>query len=173
MNSLIKVLPNVKKYNDYIYELKKGINPIMLSGLTDVGKVHMAYSTNFYVEKPICIVTYNELQARKIINDLKYFNDNVEFFPKREVISFEYLTESKDTLYRRISTLNNIVSGKSKIIVTTIEAAMQKMISMDKLYENVLSLKVGQTIELEALKDKISKLGFERTDLIIWFIAFL
>ena len=166
MNSLIKVLPNVKKYNDYIYELKKGINPIMLSGLTDVGKVHMAYSTNFYVEKPICIVTYNELQARKIINDLKYFNDNVEFFPKREVISFEYLTESKDTLYRRISTLNNIVSGKSKIIVTTIEAAMQKMISMDKLYENVLSLKVGQTIELEALKDKISKLGFERTDLI-------
>ena len=99
MNSLIKILPNVKKYNDYIYELKKGINPIMLSGLTDVGKVHMAYSTNFYVEKPICIVTYNDLQARKIINYLKYFKDNVAYFPKRDIISFDYLTESKDDLH--------------------------------------------------------------------------
>ena len=166
MDSLVKVLPNVKKYNDYIYELKKGIKPILLSGLTDVGKVHMAYSTNFYVEKPICIVTYNELQARKLLNDLKFFNDSVAFFPKREIISFDYLTESKDVLYKRISTLNDIVSGKAKIIVTTIEAAMQRMISMDKLYENKLSLKVGDSIDLNTLKEKLVKLGFERSELI-------
>ena len=166
MNSLIKILPNVKKYNDYIYELKKGINPIMLSGLTDVGKVHMAYSTNFYVEKPICIVTYNDLQARRIINDLKYFKDSVAYFPKRDIISFDYLTESKDVLYKRISTLNEIVSGKTKIIVTTIEAAMQRMICKDKLYENQLNLFVGKTIELDELKEKLIKLGFERAELI-------
>ena len=67
MNSLVKVLPSLEKYNDYIFNLKKGVSPIMLSGLTDVAKVHMAYSTKFYTEKPICIVTYNELQAKKII----------------------------------------------------------------------------------------------------------
>ena len=166
MNSLIKILPNVKKYNDYIYELKKGVKPIMLSGLTDVGKVHMAYSTNFYVEKPICIVTYNDLQARRIINDLKYFKDSVAYFPKRDIISFDYLTESKDVLYKRISTLNEIVSGKTKIIVTTIEAAMQRMICKDKLYENQLNLFVGKTIELDELKEKLIKLGFERAELI-------
>ena len=57
MNSIIKTVPNVKKFNDYLFEVKKGTSPIMLSGLTDAGKVHMAYSTKFYSEKPICIIT--------------------------------------------------------------------------------------------------------------------
>ena len=52
MNSLVKVIPNVKKFNDYLFEVKKGTNPMMLSGLTDVGKIHMAYATRFYTEKP-------------------------------------------------------------------------------------------------------------------------
>lgn len=38
MNSLVKVVPNVKKFNDYLFEVKKGTNPMMLSGLTDVRK---------------------------------------------------------------------------------------------------------------------------------------
>ena len=70
MNSLVKIVPNVKKYKAYIEDLKNGVSPIMISGLTDSGKMHFAYSSYFYQEKPICIVTYNDLQARRIINDL-------------------------------------------------------------------------------------------------------
>ena len=82
MNSLVKVTPNIKKFNDYVFEVKKGTTPIMLSGLTDSGKVHMAYSTRFYSEKPICIITYNELQAKKIVKDLEFFGEKVKFLPK-------------------------------------------------------------------------------------------
>ena len=85
MNSLIKTVPNVKKFNDYLFALNKGTTPIMLSGLTDVGKIHMAYATKFYSEKPICIITYNEMQAKKIIKDLAFFGEKVRFFPKRDV----------------------------------------------------------------------------------------
>lgn len=166
MNSLVKVIPNVKKFNDYLFEVKKGTNPMMLSGLTDVGKIHMAYATRFYTEKPICIVTYNELQAKKIVKDLAFFGETVRFFPKRDVISFDYLAESKDTLFKRISVLNNIVKRKNKIIVTTIEAAMQKMITKESLYKNVMHLKVGDFFNLEQLKEKLVLLGYERYDLI-------
>ena len=140
MNSLIKTVPNVKKFNDYLFEINKGTSPIMLSGLTDVGKIHMAYSTKFYSERPICIITYNELQAKKIIKDLAFFGEKIKFFPKREVISFDYVAESKDLPYARIEVLNKIEKNKAKIIVTTIEALMQKMIAKDSLYKNKLDL---------------------------------
>jgi len=166
MNSIVKVTPNIKKFNDYMFEVKKGTTPIMLSGLTDTGKVHLAYSTRFYSDKPICIVTYNELQAKKIVKDLEYFGEKVKFFPKRDTVSFDYIAESKDLLYKRISVLNNIVKGKTKIIVTTIEAMMQKMITKEALYKNVMSLKVGDTLNLEELKEKLILLGYERYDLI-------
>ena len=38
MNSLVKITPNIKKFNDYLFEVKKGTTPIMLSGLTDARK---------------------------------------------------------------------------------------------------------------------------------------
>ena len=166
MNSLIKIVPNVKKFNDYLFEVKKGTTPIMLSGLTDVGKVHMAYSTKFYSEKPICIITYNEMQAKKIMKDLAFFGEKVKLFPKRDVISFDYIAESKDTLFKRISVLNKLVKNDKKIIVTTIEAAMQKMITKESLYKHVMNLKVGDTFDLEVLKEKLVLLGYERYDLI-------
>ncbi len=166
MNSILKIVPNVKKYNDYLFNVKKGTNPIMLSGLTDVGKVHLAYSTKFYAEKPICIITYNEMQARKIIKDLSYFKDNVKFFKKRDITSFDYLAESKDNLYDRIEILNSILNNEKPIIVTTIEAVMQKMVSKESLYKNTITIKKDSTIKLDEIKEKLVLLGYERYDLI-------
>lgn len=118
----------------------------------------MAYSTRFYSEKPICIITYNELQAKKIIKDLKFFCENIDYFPKREIITFDYIAESKDALFDRISVLNNIVNNKSKIVVTTIEAAMQKMITKENLYKYVMKLKNGDTVNLNDLKERLVRL---------------
>ena len=165
MNDIVKILPNYKKFSSYIQDVKNGITPIMLSGLTDAGKVHFAYSTLFYSEKPICIVTYNELQAKKIIKDLEYFEKKIDFFPKREIVTYDYIAESKDNLYTRISTLNNIYNKKAKIVVTTIEAIMQKIVSKDVLYKNVLKFKVGETINLDDIKEKLITLGYERTEM--------
>lgn len=165
MNDIIKILPNYKKFNSYIEDVKANVNPIMLSGLTDSGKVHFAYSTMFYSEKPICIITYNELQAKKIIKDLEYFTQDINYFPKREIVTYDYLAQSKDNLYSRINTLNNIYKKNAKVIVTTIEAVMQKIISKDALYKNVLKFKIGQTVNLEEIKEKLVSLGYERTEM--------
>lgn len=166
MNDIIKVLPNFKKFNDYIEKVKNKTNPIMLSGLTDSGKVHFAYSTYFYVEKPICIITYNEMQAKKIIKNLAYFTKEIEFFPKKEIMAYNFLAESKDIAYSRISCLNNIYDNKAKIIVTTIEAVSQKIIDKNVLYKNIIELKTGETVELEKIKEQLVALGYERCDVV-------
>ena len=52
------------------------------------------------------------------------------------------------------------------IIVTTIEAVMQKMIAKDTLYQNVIDFEVGKTYLLDEIKEKLVGLGYERSDLI-------
>ncbi len=166
MNDIVKILPNFKKFNDYISNVKDNTSPIMLSGLTDSGKVHFAYSTYFYAEKPICIITYNELQAKKIIRNLEYFENNINYFPKKEILAYDYLAESKDITYSRIACLNEIHKKQAKIIVTTIEALSQKIIPEDVLYKNILELKIGDVINLEEIKQKLVLLGYERQDVV-------
>ncbi|MBE5819721.1 MAG: transcription-repair coupling factor [Clostridiales bacterium] len=166
MNETIKVLPNFKKFKSYIKDVQDNINPIMLSGLTDVGKVHFAYATSFYAEKPICIITYNEMQAKKLIKDLQYFSNQIEFFPKREILTYNYLAESKEISYQRISCLNNIYTKKAKIIVTTIEAVSQKIISKEALYKNIVTINKGKNLDLAEIKTKLTMLGYERCDMV-------
>lgn len=166
MNSLVKIVPNVKKYSDYLFDINKNKTPIMLSGLTDVGKVHMAYSTKFYTGKPICIITYNEMQAKKIKKDFEFFEDHVRLFSKRDIVNFDYIAESKDVLHERISNLNDIIDKKTPIIITTIEACMQKIICKKDLYKNLVTLKIGDEISIEKLKEILVSLGYERYDLI-------
>ena len=166
MNELVKVLPNFRKFNDYIKNVKNNTSPIMLSGLTDSAKAHFAYSTYFYAEKPICIITYNEMQAKKILKDLQYFSDRVVYFPKREILAYDYLAESKDISYDRINCLNAIYNKKAKIIITTIEAVSQEIIAKETLFSSVFELKENMTIDLEDIKHKLNSLGYERCDLV-------
>ena len=71
--------------------------------------------------------------------------------------------ESYDNLYERIKVLNEL--NKKCIVITTIEAAMQKMIPKEVLYKNKIKLKVGDTINTEELKEKLISMGYERTEL--------
>ena len=166
MNELVKVLPNFRKFNDYINNVKNNTSPIMLSGLTDASKTHFAYSTHFYTDKPICIITYNEMQAKKILKDLQYFSQKIVYFPKREILAYDYLAESKEISYDRINCLNAIYNKKAKIIVTTIEAVSQEIISKEVLFSSVFDLKENMTIDLEDIKFKLNSLGYERCDLV-------
>ena len=52
------------------------------------------------------------------------------------------------------------------IIVTTMEAIMQKMVTKQTLYQNKLEFKVGNNYELETIKETLVTLGYERNDLV-------
>ncbi len=166
MEPSVKILPNFKKYSQYIEDVKNRINPIMLSGLTDSGKVHFAFSTHFYTERPIVVITYNELQAKKIQKDLEYYTEEVLLFPKRETFAYDYIAKSNENYYQRMNVLNKIYTQEAKVIVTTIEAIMQKLPAKEVLFKNKINLKVGQTIKMDKLKEKLVLLGYERYDLV-------
>lgn len=42
---------------------------------------------------------------------------------------------------------------------------MQKIVSKEVLYRNILNFKVGETIDLDDIKDKLINLGYERTEM--------
>ena len=166
MNTILGELGKSPKFCEYIKSIENKKSPIAISGLTDVGMVQMLAATEEFVKKPICIITYNEIQARKIVEDLKYFTDKVIYLPKKEIVTYDYVAESKDLPYERIEALNKIQELKTGIVVTTAEATIQKMISKQELYKNTLNFKIGEEYKLEDIKQKLVDLGYVRCDLI-------
>lgn len=169
MNFLIKTLEENKKFQELTKQINK-TGPIAISGLVDVEKLHVLAGIFNETKRPMVLVTYNEIQARKLYQDLKKLIKQTYFFPKKEITSYDYVAQSKEIEYKRIDVLNKMYLAKQQkepiIIVTTIEAVMQKMIAKDTLYQNVIDFKVGKTYLLDGIKEKLVGLGYERSDLI-------
>ena len=169
MNFLIKTLEENKKFQELTKQINK-TGPIAISGLVDVEKLHVLAGIFNETKRPMVLVTYNEIQARKLYQDLKKLIKQTYFFPKKEITSYDYVAQSKEIEYKRIDVLNKMYLAKQQkepiIIVTTIEAVMQKMIAKDTLYQNVIDFEVGKTYLLDGIKEKLVGLGYERSDLI-------
>lgn len=169
MNFLIKTLEENKKFQELTKQISK-TGPIAISGLVDVEKLHVLAGILNETKRPMVLVTYNEIQARKLYQDLKKLIKQTYFFPKKEITSYDYVAQSKEIEYKRIDVLNKMYLAKQQkepiIIVTTIEAVMQKMVAKDTLYQNVIDFEVGKTYLLDEIKEKLVGLGYERSDLI-------
>ena len=50
-------------------------------------------------------------------------------------MTYDYVAESKENLYERIDVLNKIKSKRGLIVVTTIEASMQKLPKKEILFK--------------------------------------
>lgn len=167
MNTIIGELGKSQKFIDLSKQIEVKQSPISISGLTSVGMTEIISAINGYNKKPILIVTYNEIQAKKILENLKAFEkEKVVFFPKKEIVTYDYIAESKDLPYERIETLTKIIEKKNPIIVTTIESLMQKLPSKEVLFKDILEFKVGDICNLDDIKKKLINLGYSRYDLI-------
>ena len=163
MNSIISKMQTNNKFAEFIEDIKNKKGPICVSGLSDVYKAQLIGATKENLKNTCLIITYNEIQAKKIYDDVKQFEKNTFIFNKKDIVTYDYEVESYDNLYERIKVLNEL--NKKCIVITTIEAAMQKMIPKEVLYKNKIKLKVGDTINTEELKEKLISMGYERTEL--------
>ena len=146
MNFLVEKLLDNEKFEAYITDIKNNISPISLSGLSDVGKTHILAGTLASIKQKVCVITYNEIQAKKLIQDLQFFiggseKEKIIYFPKKEISPYDYVSQSKELPYERIYALNRIYQNEPSVIITTIEALMQSLPEKDLLYQNIISFK--------------------------------
>ena len=166
MNAILGELGRSPKFYEYVKNIEQKISPISIWGLNDVGEAQFVKATEEFSKKPICIITYNEIQAKQIIENLKYFSDKIVYFPKKEIVTYDYVAESKNLPYERIEALNQILRKRNLIVVTTIESLMQRIPAKEVLYKNTLDFKVGDIYKIEDIKQKLVDLGYTRYDLI-------
>ena len=167
MNTIIGELGKSKKFVDLNKQIENKTSPISISGLTGVGMAEFITALHEYQKKPILMITYNEIQAKQILEDMQNFQkERTVLFPKKEIVTYDYIAESQDLPYERIEVLNQIMENKKLIIITTIEALMQKLPAKEVLFKNVLKFKVGDIYNLDELKKKLVELGYTRCDLI-------
>ena len=151
LNGKIQVMRRIEP------EIKKEKNNVSIFGLTDSQKAHIIYSLNIYSEKSSCIICSNNMQAKKMMQDLKFFSDKeIVFFPAREIVYYDVEAESKEIENARMYAIEKILSKENIILVTTIDAMLQKCVPINKYKNSSLNFNIGDKVNLDNILNYVN-----------------
>ena len=95
------------------------------TGVTEAQKCHLIASIIHPMDESCLLVTYDELQANRLLDDLKLFlPDKLVLFPAREMMLYHAAAHSQEVTGRRHAVLEELISGDKIMIVTYIDALL-------------------------------------------------
>lgn len=167
LNMFIDSLKNLSSYDQLINEINKKTSPIALHGLSEENIAHISYALNQHLSKQILIITYDEIRAKKILEDLVFFGkENSELFPTREVVFYDIAAHSQEVSNHRVRVLDRLIQGENILVVSSIQSIMNKIMAKTLIKEYTIDIEMGQIIDLNKLSKIFVTQGYERVDMV-------
>ena len=106
----------------------------------------------------------SEERAKEVLQDCKAFSENVYFYPPKDYLFYKADTRGHYILRERGECLRHLLEDSGGMIVTTFPALMEKMEGKNAFRGSLFTVKVGMSIELSDLQDKLSEMGYKRAE---------
>lgn len=156
----------MEEYRRLLDNVKKGLSPVAVHGLSESQKSHIAYSLFDNIRNSMVFLTYNDLEAKKVYEDLCFFTDNAYYLPSREVLFYDIEAISSDIASERLKTLREVIDKDALILVTSVDNIAQKYIDPSIINKYRIKIKVGDTIDLAHIVHTFIISGYERVDMV-------
>jgi transcription-repair coupling factor (superfamily II helicase) len=168
MKGFTDFLLELEEYNTLLAGIKEGISPINIIGASDSQKTHLMYSVCEHTKRPCLIVTYNDLQAKKLYEDMSFFiGDKVKLFPSKELILYDIEAHSTEILQKRIEVLDALCrDGEKTVVIASIEALQQYTIPHEVYIKHRMTLRVGMIYDQHEIIENFTAMGYERVDMV-------
>ena len=106
----------------------------------------------------------NEERAKEVLQDCRAFSENVYYYPPKDYLFYKADTRGHYILRERGECLRHLLEDSGGMIVTTFPALMEKMEGKNAFRGSLFTVKVGMSIALSDLQDKLSEMGYKRAE---------
>ncbi|TCW32024.1 transcription-repair coupling factor [Thermohydrogenium kirishiense] len=163
----IRPIENLKE----VVEIKEAIErermPLLIYGLTDSQKAHIAHYIIKKFNKKVLFITYDDVEARSIYEDMNSFlNGDAYLIPSRDALFYKVDASSLDLIGKRLIAVKKIIENKPSAFVASIDAAMNKVVSKDIFLRYGRRYKIGDVIDIEELSLSLVTMGYERVPMV-------
>ena len=116
---------------------------------------------------PLLIITTSTRHAEELSQEIGSWigKDLVVNFPAWETLPHERLSPKADTVTARFKALNKISNQKVRVIVCSVRALLQPIISND-LNTSIIKIQQGLNLQMQELMNQLIRFGFSRSDLV-------
>lgn len=162
METLLAPLRELEEFTQLKIAIQKGATPVNVIGGIDTQKCHLVYGVSD--EKAFrLIVTHNELRAKEIMEDYRMYDREVMYYPAKDLIFYSADVHGQAIVKERLKVIRKIAENEPVTIVTTIDAGMDYCLPFEKYMENKITIAGGDIVDLEAIRNRLSDMGYENT----------
>lgn len=163
-HSKLEELLSHPKLQTLHHALQEG-NSILIEELWNSPKALVAGLAQQATGKHILILTGDQQEEQNLFHNFAYFtNRPVVDFPSWETLPNENIAPSPDIVGERYRVLEQIYSSREPlIIISNLQACLQKLILSEQFEELYLSLRVGETHAYQKIIDKLKEMGYMRS----------
>lgn len=156
-----------------IQKIKSGTTVVELQGLSGSSKalvLSMLSSQSTWFEertKPLIVVCESFDIAEVLLNDLYYYSGRkgIYFFPFWDVLPYDNFSPHKGLISQRFQTLDALLKGEVRILVTTPNGMMQRFMPRDSFQKNTIIFS-SETVGLELNRQKLLSSGYNQVDVV-------
>lgn len=161
MKTFVEPLSELKEYNKLRELLKKGVQPVHITGTIDSQKGHFIYALGSEYSVKV-ILTYSEIKAKEIYEDYRIFDKEVYLYPAKDVIFYSADIHGNAIVQQRLRILRKIIEKQPITIIMTFDGGMDRVLPLEVLASKVVQLNIGDIIDLEKIKEMLVHVGYER-----------
>ncbi len=123
--------------------------------------------------RPVIVMTITDESAERIFNDLRFFHelmglpvDRIAWFPEWETLPYEGTAPHVGLIAHRMTTLHQLRTNPPGVLVTSVAAAMHRLIPHRTFEQALLRFETGGTCEREPLTTGLLRLGYRRVSVV-------
>ena len=142
--------------------IKKEKFPVQVSDMSEPGKAHLISELMKEEKAWKLVISYDEDNASRLYEDIGCFLDEVYLYPARDLLFLTSDIRSSQITAKRVEVWKHLREDKSGVIVTTVDALMDKLEDYHKFCETTLEIKKEDIIDIEEISKKLTDIGYER-----------
>jgi len=157
-----------EKFFDQLLNRDRGIDCIGLSGSEKACLISRLYLQH---KSPCLAVVSSVREGERLIGDLRFFAGQhdlpILFFPPYNILPFKFLSYHNETAGHRIRVLYQLMEAKTpSIVVTTVDALLQKIIPRQEIGRYAELLIAEEEIDRNSLITKLISGGYSKTAIV-------
>lgn len=134
---------------------------IALTGCVDSQKLHMIYGLSGGFNYKI-IVTFNDIKAKEIYEDYKFYDTNAIIFPTKDLIFYQADIHGNQLVAERMKCFRKILEKKPCTIITTFDSMMTPQVPLTVLENHVITIDKETEVDENYLAAKLVEMGYEK-----------
>ena len=137
------------------------------AGVTGVSPIHKAHLVHSLCEDEGCravLIVADEAEGSRLVENLNAMKGGALLYPARDWSLRPSQGQSRDYEQQRLGVLGHMLEGEYRVVVCSVEAAVQLTLPPEELYTRTVTLKAGESCTPGSVVEALLAAGYVRSE---------